>query len=116
MKYKHLGHRISVLRKERNMTQEELAFKSNLNRLIITKIENMQRTTSIEEASSIAKAIGIGLDSLLDYEKENEDNDKSFVKAFKAKKKLTLEQEKEIKKFELLFDALCIQEQIYKGE
>lgn len=116
MKFKHLGHKIAVLRKEMGITQDELAQKTNLSRVIITKIENMQRTISIEDADSIAGALGLSLDTLLNFEKENKKEDESFVTAFKAKKECTPSQEKEIKKLELLFDALCLQEEIYKGE
>ena len=115
MKYQNLGHRIASLRKERKMTQQELADLVGISRPVMVKIENAQRIVSLEEGDEISKALGLSIDTLLDYDKiENEE--RSFVKAFKSKGRCSEQQEKEIRKFEMLFDALCIQEAIYRGE
>lgn len=115
MRYQNLGHRIEVLRRERKMTQQELADKVGISRPVMVKIENSQRTLSLDEGSAISAALGISIDTLLNYEKD-EDSEQSFVKAFKSKGQCNEDQEKEIRKFEMLFDALCTQEVIYRGE
>lgn len=113
MKCKNLGERISKLRKEKGFTQAELAEQIGVSRPVMVKIENAQRTVSLDEGEEISKALGISINSLLDFEKNTEE--KSFFMAFKAKG-MDREQLKDIKRFELLFDSLCTQEEIYKGE
>lgn len=115
MKFKNLGHRIAVLRKEMDLTQAELASKIGVSRPVMVKIENGQRIISLDEGEAISKALGISIDTLLNYEKK-ETEERTFVKAFKSKGMINPQQEKEIRRFELLFDALCTQEIIYKGE
>lgn len=115
MKYQNLGHRIAVLRKEKKMTQQELADKVGISRPVMVKIENNQRTLSLDEGNAVSGALGMSIDSLLDYDRD-ETEERSFVKAFKSKGQCNEEQEKEIRRFELLFDALCTQEVIYRGE
>ncbi len=113
MRCKNLGERISRLRKEMGFTQDELAEQIGVSRPVMVKIENAQRTVSIDEGEEISKALGISINSLLDF--KNDTEEKSFFMAFKAKG-MDREQLKDIKRFELLFDALCTQEEIYKGE
>lgn len=113
MKCKNLGERISILRKERGLTQAELAKQIGVSRPVMVKIENAQRTISLDEGEALSKAFGISLNTLLDYEEDKEE--KSFFKAFKAKG-MDEDQLNEIKRFEMLYDALCTQEEIYKGE
>lgn len=115
MKYRNLGHRIASLRKERELTQEDLAKKIGISRPVMVKIENAQRVISIDEGTLISSALGININTLINFDK-SESDEKSFVKAFKSKGQCSLKQEKEILRFELLFDALCTQEEIYRGE
>lgn len=115
MKFTNLGHRISELRKELKLTQADLAMKIGVSRPVMVKIENAQRVVSLDEGEKISRVFGISIDTLLDYKKTIIE-EQSFVIAFKSKGNITLKQEKEIKRFELLFDALCTQEIIYKGE
>ncbi|MEJ6949399.1 helix-turn-helix domain-containing protein [Natronospora cellulosivora (SeqCode)] len=113
MRCKNLGERISKLRNEKGYTQAELAELIGVSRPVMVKIENAQRTVSLDEGEEISKALGISINTLLNFEKEEEE--KSFFMAFKAKG-MDDEQLKDIKRFEMLFDALCTQEEIYKGE
>lgn len=115
MKFNSLGHRIAILRKEAHLTQLELSKMIDVSRPVIVKIENNQRVISLNEGEAISRAFGISIDTLLNYEK-NETVNKTFVRAFKAKGRNNTRQEKEIRRFELLFDALCTQEIINKGE
>ena len=39
-----LGKKIKLLRKEKNLTQEELAKKSNISRITLSKLENVNLT------------------------------------------------------------------------
>lgn len=109
-----IGEKISVLRKEAGSTQAQLAEIINLSRPVLVKIENSQRIISLEEGDAISKAFGLGLDSLLMVE-SNTTIESSLTMAFKTKG-MNEENLKEISKFELLFDALITQEQIFKGE
>ena len=111
--FNSLGEKISMLRKEAGLTQAQMAEKIGVSRPSLVKIENSQRVISLEEGDAISKVLGISLDSLL-AEGNNKNEEKSFAKAFKAKG-MTDDNLAEIAKFELLFDALITQEQIYRG-
>jgi transcriptional regulator with XRE-family HTH domain len=111
--FNSLGEKISVLRKEAGLTQAQMAEKIGISRPSLVKIENSQRAISHEEGDAISKVLDISLDSLLVDENDNSE-EKSFVKAFKTKGMNDVNLA-EIAKFELLFDALITQEQIYRG-
>lgn len=64
--YKKLGERIEWFRKEKGMTQEELAEKAGLHRAYFWDIEK-GRNISIKTAYMIAKALGVSLSKLLDF-------------------------------------------------
>jgi transcriptional regulator with XRE-family HTH domain len=110
MKCKNLGERISILRKEKGLTQAELAEQIGISRPVMVKIENAQRAVSLDEGEALSKSFGISLDSLLDFEEDKEEKS-----SFKAKG-MDNDQLNYIKRFEMLFDALCTQQEIYKGE
>lgn len=63
--YQSLGKRIEYLRKERGLTQEELAEKAGLHRAYFWDIEN-GRNISIKTAYNIARALEIKLSKLFD--------------------------------------------------
>lgn len=108
-----LGDKIATLRKEAGLTQQQMAEKVGISRPSLVKIENSQRAISLEEGDVISKVLGISLDSLLN-EGNNHNEDRSFAKVFKAKG-MNDNNVAEIARFELLFDALITQEQIYRG-
>lgn len=112
----NIGNVISALRKKKGLTQEELGNKTDLNRITIVKIENSQRAISLDEAVKIAKVFSIDVDTMYSYIQSNEEksNEESFVIAFKAKG-MNEENLKEIKRIELLVDALFTQQEI-RGE
>ncbi len=64
--YQKLGERIERLRKNKGMTQEELAEKSGLHRAYFWDIEN-GRNISIKTAYNIAKALGVTLSQLFGF-------------------------------------------------
>lgn len=64
--YKKLGERIEYLRKEKGLTQEELAEKAGLHRAYFWDIEQ-GKNISIKTAYNIARALGIKLSKLFDF-------------------------------------------------
>lgn len=65
--YQKLGRRIEQLRRKNGMTQEELAEKSGLHRAYFWDIES-GRNITILTAYKIARALGVGLSELLDFD------------------------------------------------
>jgi transcriptional regulator with XRE-family HTH domain len=53
------GQRVKSLRKEKGMSQEELAEKSGLNRPYISAIEQGKRNVSLEVMEKLAEAMGV---------------------------------------------------------
>lgn len=64
--YRKLGERIEWLRKEKGMTQEELAEKAGLHRAYFWDIEK-GRNISIKTAYNISRALDINLSNLLSF-------------------------------------------------
>lgn len=56
---KHFGSKIRSLRKEKGISQEELAFRSGLHRTYISDIERGARNVSLKNIEKIAKALGV---------------------------------------------------------
>ena len=61
-----LGEKIRETRKERGLTQEELAFKANLHRTYIGMIERAEKNLTITNLDKIAKALEVSTSYLLD--------------------------------------------------
>ena len=59
------AEQLNAVRKQRNITQEQLAEKMHVTGTYIVKIENSQRTGSIELAVELADCFGVSLDHLL---------------------------------------------------
>lgn len=59
------GARIKQLRINKGLTQEQLAEKMHVTATYVVKIENSQRTGSIELAVELADCFGVSLDHLL---------------------------------------------------
>ena len=59
-----LGKRIKELRQKNKMSQESLAFKSQLDRTYINGIENGRRNVSIINIHKISNALGVNLTEL----------------------------------------------------
>lgn len=60
---------IKALRKRRLMTAEQLALKSGVARVSITRYENGKREPRVGEALKIARALGCTVEQLMDDEK-----------------------------------------------
>jgi XRE family transcriptional regulator, regulator of sulfur utilization len=63
--YKNLGERIERLRKQKGLTQEQLAEKAGLHRAYFWDIEN-GRNISVKTAYVISRALGVTLSELFD--------------------------------------------------
>ena len=54
-----VGNKIKELRRERNLSQEDLAFLSGLDRTYINSVENGRRNISIISLEKIANGLGV---------------------------------------------------------
>lgn len=61
------GTRLRTLRKEKDLSQEELALKSGLNRPYISAIEKGKRNVSLEVMEKLAGAMDIEIRGLIDF-------------------------------------------------
>jgi transcriptional regulator with XRE-family HTH domain len=59
------GDRVRVLRKERGLSQEQLALESGLDRSYVGGVERGERNISLENIKRLAKALDISLAVLL---------------------------------------------------
>lgn len=62
----HFGKNVRRIRREREITQEELAGRANIRRSYLTDMEAGRRNPSITVAFQIAKALEVSMGSLLD--------------------------------------------------
>jgi transcriptional regulator with XRE-family HTH domain len=62
--HKRLGRRIKTLRKELDLTQEDLAFEVGVNRSYMGFIERGERNPSLAMLKKIAKALRVSLSVL----------------------------------------------------
>ncbi len=65
---KAFGKRIKQLRKEQGITQDQLAYESELSRVEIARIETGARGASFETMLSLSKGFNIPLKELLDFD------------------------------------------------
>ena len=66
-----IGLRIKELRKKEGISQQELSFRSDLDRTYITQVENGKRNISIVNIGKIANALNISIKELFDNERFN---------------------------------------------
>ena len=60
-----IGERISEIRKQRNISQENLATLAEIDRTYISSIERGQRSISLSVAIKITTALGLDLNTLI---------------------------------------------------
>lgn len=65
---KQVGNRIKELRKKLGLSQEEFAFKCELDRTYITSLERGKRNVSLENLDKIAKAFDMSLSEFFDFD------------------------------------------------
>ena len=101
MNQEKMGKLISELRKEKNMTQNELADKLNVNGKTVSRWENGNQSPDISLLEPIAKEFGISIEELLKGERNDkiDNNSAEFKeKVFEIKKKLEYEKKHSPKK------------------
>jgi len=64
----NFGKRVRKLRMERGLSQEKLAFISNMHRTYIGGIERGERNPSLKNIEAIAKALNVPLSALFKLE------------------------------------------------
>ena len=69
---KSYGKTLRQIRKDKGLSQEELAFKTNLHRTYISLLERDQKSPSLRTVSTIAAAMGY---SLLEFVKKMDEAD-----------------------------------------
>ena len=62
---KKVGRRIRALRQERGLSQEQLAFESDLHRAYIGQIERGEKNIGLQNLEKIAKALKVPVKELL---------------------------------------------------
>lgn len=62
-----VGQRIKELRIKHGLSQEEFAFKCDLDRTYITSLERGKRNISLENLEKIAKAFNMTLSEFFDF-------------------------------------------------
>ena len=65
-----VGERILKLRKENNISQEELGFKINVSRQTISKWENNETSPDLNNLKSLAKIFNVSTDYLINGNKQ----------------------------------------------
>ena len=65
MDKKEFGRRLRNLRKEANLTQEELAEKADISPTFLGEVERGQKIMGLDKFISIVKALGISADYIL---------------------------------------------------
>lgn len=66
-KYKRLGLNIAYYRKEKGLSQIELAEKNDISRTHMSRIETADCAVSLDVAFDICDALGIGPSQLFDF-------------------------------------------------
>ncbi len=75
----NMGQIIKRLRKERNLTQEELAEQLNISAQAISKWENGTSMPDISQVVPLANYFGVSTDTLFSREPKNDENVKSLI-------------------------------------
>jgi transcriptional regulator with XRE-family HTH domain len=63
--YKRLGEKITIERKRRKLSQEELAFMSNMDRTYLARIEEGKANPSVKILNKIARNLQVKIYDLL---------------------------------------------------
>ena len=71
---KKFGKRVRELRRAKSLSQEELAFRAGVHRTYLGGIERGERNPALENIEAIAKALGISLSDLFQFDKTRPNN------------------------------------------
>lgn len=66
MNYKKIGPRIKYLRETQELTQEALARVASVSQSYIARVESGEVTPSIKTLERLAKALGVGINDLME--------------------------------------------------
>ncbi|MGC7929356.1 MULTISPECIES: helix-turn-helix domain-containing protein [Lysinibacillus] len=75
---KVVGERIRFLRKERGLSQEELAYRASLHNTYIGQLERGEKNATIESVAKVCTALEITLEELFDDKEETHPKMLSF--------------------------------------
>lgn len=64
--HQKIAEKIRSIRKEKGMSQEELAFKAGLNRAYVGYIERGERKPTVDTLAKLAKSLKVKLSELID--------------------------------------------------
>lgn len=82
----NIGEKLYELRKEKNLSQEEVAERLNVSRQTVSKWETNQTTPDFDKIIPLCELFGITSEELLTGKKQENENIESR-KDYKAKKK-----------------------------
>lgn len=105
MKSKRTGLFLQCLRKEKGITQDELARKLHVDRSIISKWERGIYTPTTEMLLKLEKIFGVSVNELLYGEKKTKENEKAIEE---IPLKLLDEKKKQIKKVTIVSVIICL--------
>lgn len=88
---KNLGRRLRELRVKKGMTQEGLAEKTGLSVTFVGLVERGINTPSLETCNRIARALGVSIDELFYFQKDDKKLDLIKSIMFKIRKGTTEE-------------------------
>jgi transcriptional regulator with XRE-family HTH domain len=63
--YKKFGDNLRIIRKQKGLSQEELAFRSSIHRTYISDVERGSRNISIANIEKLAKALKVKMKDLV---------------------------------------------------
>jgi transcriptional regulator with XRE-family HTH domain len=95
------GFKIRMLREKKGISQKEVALKLGVNQSAYSKMEACEERISIENCQKIAKAIGVSISDILDFEGKFsfvEKADTRAINELKVQKELLLSEIAELKK------------------
>jgi transcriptional regulator with XRE-family HTH domain len=84
MPYYHLADQILLLRKQRGMTQQELAEKAGTTQAVVSRIESTSVRPSLETAIRLAEALGAVVDLHLTVLEDKPGEEPAFEQAGRA--------------------------------
>ncbi len=84
-----IGKLIAECRREKGLTQKQLADELNLSNKTISKWESGSGSPDISNLSEVAKVLGITVDELLNGERKTEQEDRVTSENIPVKKKLS---------------------------
>jgi len=103
---KMVGERIRHFRKEKGLSQEDLASLANLHATYIGQLERGEKNPTLNSMLKIADALGISLEQLFQaMEMNNESKDYTLIKIITFLQTKSVEEQKFVLKFlQMLFE------------